>query len=118
MNVRFRRLARRAPPEGLSVQIPARGAGGREPRASLGPVATGLCCALLIALAHRASRSVPAAIAAATQRHPGLQIRATGILGLEPVFLEVLDIRMREALSVLRVRELDALVLAAAHRLG
>ena len=47
-------------------------------------------------------------------RHEGLQIRATSILGLEARFLEVLDVRMREALKAARVRELDALVLAAA----
>ncbi len=69
---------------------------------------------LLLTEAYHAKVDVPAAIAAASERHPGVQIRATGILGLEPVFLEVLDLRMREALSVLRVRELDALVLAAA----
>ena len=56
----------------------------------------------------------PTAIAAATARHEGLQIRATHVLGLEPAFLEVLDRRLREALSDARVRELDALVLAAA----
>ena len=43
-----------------------------------------------------------------------MQIRATSILGLEASFLEVLDVRMREALKAARVRELDALVLAAA----
>ena len=41
-------------------------------------------------------------------------MRATSILGLEACFLEVLDVRMREALRASRVRELDALVLAAA----
>ena len=48
------------------------------------------------------------------RRHAGLQIRITDILGLEPSFLEVLDRRLRDALSQARVRELDALVLAAA----
>ena len=43
-----------------------------------------------------------------------MQIRATPILGLETRFLEVLDLRMREALRSARARELDALVLAAA----
>ena len=47
-------------------------------------------------------------------KHEGLQIRATRVLGLEPAFLEVLDLRLREALKEARVRELDALVLAAA----
>ena len=54
------------------------------------------------------------AVAEATTRHPGLQIRVTSILGLEACFLEVLDERLREALRDSRVRELDALVLAAA----
>ncbi|HWI43536.1 MAG TPA: sirohydrochlorin chelatase [Nocardioides sp.] len=69
---------------------------------------------LLLVEAFHAHVDVPEAIAAATARHPGLQIRATEVLGLEPRFLEVLDERMREALSAARVRELDALVLAAA----
>ena len=43
-----------------------------------------------------------------------MRIHATSILGLEASFLEVLDERLREALAVARVRELDALVLAAA----
>lgn len=69
---------------------------------------------LLLSDAHHARVDVPAAIAAATERHPGLGIRASAILGLEPGFLEVLDLRMRAALRQARVRELDALVLAAA----
>jgi sirohydrochlorin ferrochelatase len=54
------------------------------------------------------------AIATATQRHPGLQVRVAATLGLEPCFLEVLDERLRESLREARCRELDALVLAAA----
>lgn len=69
---------------------------------------------LLLNEAFHAKVDVPEAIAEATTRHPGLQIRATDVLGLEPRFLEVLDERMREALKDARVRELDALVLAAA----
>lgn len=69
---------------------------------------------LLLTEAYHATVDVPEAIAEATQRHPGLQVRATAILGLEARFLEVLDVRMREALKASRVRELDALVLAAA----
>lgn len=69
---------------------------------------------LLLTEAYHAKVDVPEAIAAATARHEGLQIRATSILGLEACFLEVLDLRMREALKDARVRELDALVLAAA----
>jgi sirohydrochlorin ferrochelatase len=69
---------------------------------------------LLLTEAYHAKVDVPSAIADAGARHPGLQIRATSILGLEAQFLEVLDVRMREALSGVRARELDALVLAAA----
>ena len=54
------------------------------------------------------------AVAAAHARHPGVQVRVSAVLGLEACFLEVLDERLREALSHSRVRELDALVLAAA----
>ena len=69
---------------------------------------------LLLSDAYHAKVDVPKAIAAATERHSGLQVRASRILGLEPAFLDVLDRRLREALSSARVRELDALVLAAA----
>lgn len=69
---------------------------------------------LLLSEAYHAKVDVPTAVAEAVDRHPGLQVRATSVLGLEPRFLEVLDLRMREALRANRVRELDALVLAAA----
>jgi sirohydrochlorin ferrochelatase len=69
---------------------------------------------LLLTDAHHAQIDVPAAVARADARHEAMQVRATSILGLEPCFLEVLDVRMREALRTSRVRELDALVLAAA----
>jgi sirohydrochlorin ferrochelatase len=69
---------------------------------------------LLLNDAFHAQVDVPEVVAAASARHPGVLIRASRILGLEPCFLEVLDQRMREALSIARVRELDALVLAAA----
>ena len=69
---------------------------------------------LLLSEAYHAKIDVPSQIAEATARHPGLQIRMTSILGLEPTFLDVLDRRLRDALSAARVRELDALVLAAA----
>ena len=58
--------------------------------------------------------SIEVALAHAAARHPGLQIRLSALLGMEACFLEVLDERLREALSFSRVRELDALVLAAA----
>jgi len=69
---------------------------------------------LLLSEAYHAKVDVPRALTEATERHPNLRIRATDVLGLEPVFLEVLDRRLRSALSDARVRELDALVLAAA----
>ena len=69
---------------------------------------------LLLTEAYHAKVDVPSAVAAAQARHPEVRIRATPILGLEARFLEVLDLRMREALASARARELDALVLAAA----
>jgi sirohydrochlorin ferrochelatase len=69
---------------------------------------------LLLTEAYHAKVDVPSAVAAAAAKHPDLQIRATSILGLEAQFLEVLDERLREVLRSSRVRELDALVLAAA----
>ena len=57
---------------------------------------------------------VPGEVARAKTRHAGLKVSTTDPLGLEPRFLEVLDERMRCALKEARVRELDALVLAAA----
>lgn len=57
---------------------------------------------------------VAAAVAEATGRNEGLQVRVSATLGLEACYLEVLDVRLREALKEARVRELDALVLAAA----
>jgi sirohydrochlorin ferrochelatase len=69
---------------------------------------------LLLTEAYHATVDVPAAIAAAEAKHDNLKVRASSILGLENVFLEVLDRRLRTALKEARVRELDALVLAAA----
>jgi sirohydrochlorin ferrochelatase len=69
---------------------------------------------LLLTEAYHAKVDVPEAITEATDRHDNLRIRATHVLGLEAAFLEVLDRRLRSALSEARVRELDALVLAAA----
>ena len=69
---------------------------------------------LILSEAFGATVDIDQAIAEATTRHPGIAIRCSSILGMEAAFLEVLDIRMREALKECRVRELDALVLAAA----
>ncbi|TYL55734.1 sirohydrochlorin chelatase [Nocardioides sp. BGMRC 2183] len=69
---------------------------------------------LLLVEAFHARVDIPELVTTATARHPGLKIRTTAVLGLESCFLEVLDQRLRTALSDNRVRELDALVLAAA----
>ena len=69
---------------------------------------------LLLSEAYHATEDVPAAIAAAEERHDGIHIRMTRVLGLEPAVFHVLDRRLREALSANRVRELDGLVLAGA----
>ena len=69
---------------------------------------------LLLTEAHHAKVDVPQAVAVAAARHENRKIRTTAVLGLEACFLEVLDLRMRQALKTARVRELDALVLAAA----
>src|SRR3954449_1823123 len=58
---------------------------------------------LLLTEAYHAKVDVPSAVTEATTRHPGVQIRATSILGLEAHFLEVLDLRMREAFKASRV---------------
>jgi sirohydrochlorin ferrochelatase len=69
---------------------------------------------LLLSEAYHAKVDVPSVVAEATARHEGLLVRATSVLGLETAFLDVLDRRLRESLADARVRELDALVLAAA----
>ena len=69
---------------------------------------------LLLTEAYHAKVDVPEAIAAAMARHEGVRIQASRILGMEAAFLEVLDVRLRDALKAARIRELDALVLAAA----
>jgi sirohydrochlorin ferrochelatase len=69
---------------------------------------------LLLSEAYHAKVDVPGVVAEATARHEGLLVRATSVLGLETAFLDVLDRRLRESLADARVRELDALVLAAA----
>jgi sirohydrochlorin ferrochelatase len=56
---------------------------------------------------------LPAALVAAAERHPGLQLHATPVLGLEQRFLQIVDARMRQALRLAHARELDALVLAS-----
>lgn len=69
---------------------------------------------LLLTEAYHAKVDVPAAASAAQNRHPGLQIQVTDVLGIEGTLFNVLDRRLRDALGAARVRELDALVLAGA----
>lgn len=69
---------------------------------------------LLLTEAFHAKVDVPATIEAALERHKGIMIQTTKVLGVESAFFHVLDKRLREALSKNRVRELDALVLAGA----
>lgn len=69
---------------------------------------------LLLSRAYDFQADITSVVAAATAQHPGLRIGATEVLGVEPSFLDILDQRLRTALSQGRVRELDGLVLAAA----
>ncbi|UPK76918.1 sirohydrochlorin chelatase [Nocardioidaceae bacterium SCSIO 66511] len=69
---------------------------------------------LLISDAYHAKVDIPAVIASATTRHPDLRVHATDVLGVEAALFDLLDKRLRTALAEARVRELDALVLAAA----
>ncbi len=55
----------------------------------------------------------PFLLAAASADQPGLRVEVTDVLGTRRGFLGVLDQRLRTALARARVRELDALVLAA-----
>ncbi|MGH3497438.1 MAG: sirohydrochlorin chelatase [Nocardioidaceae bacterium] len=69
---------------------------------------------LLLSEAHHARVDVPAVVAAAQRRHPGLGVTSAPVLGLHPAYMDILDTRLRAALAQARVRELDALVLASA----
>ena len=69
---------------------------------------------LLLTEAYHAKIDVPGAVETAAARHQDILIKATNVLGVESAFFDVLDKRLREVLSKNRVRELDALVLAAA----
>lgn len=69
---------------------------------------------LLLSDAYHATTDVPAIVAAAEDRHYGVRIRFTRVLGLDAAIFHVLDRRLREALTANRVRELDGLVLAGA----
>ena len=70
---------------------------------------------LLLSEAYHAKVDVPEAVAAATARHEGLKIRANRVLGMEAAFLEVLDVRLREALKAARVRDRKSTRLNSSH---
>jgi sirohydrochlorin ferrochelatase len=69
---------------------------------------------LLLTDAFHARVDVPSAVETASRQHPGLHVRATPVLGFDQPMLDLLDVRLRTSLRAARVRELDALVLAAA----
>lgn len=69
---------------------------------------------LLLSEAFGAPAAVSALTAQAAAAHPGLRITAARPIGPEAQLLSNLDSRLREALRVRRVCELDALVFAAA----
>ncbi len=69
---------------------------------------------MLLTTAYHARVDVPEVVHAAAARHPGVAIRVAEVLGTDAPLLTVLDERLRAALRSARVRELDALVLAAA----
>jgi sirohydrochlorin ferrochelatase len=69
---------------------------------------------LLLSSAYHARVDVPEVVQAAAARHPGVAVRAAAVIGPDAALLSILDERLREALRCARVRELDALVLAAA----
>ena len=69
---------------------------------------------LLVAPTDQAELDLLTAVDAAAQANPDVRVRAADLIGADAALLAVLDERLRTALSAARVRELDALVLAAA----
>lgn len=69
---------------------------------------------LLFTDSGKTNADIAEAVKTAEARHDRVSIAITSVLGLEGAFFNVLDRRLREALSQRRVRELDALVLAGA----
>lgn len=69
---------------------------------------------LLLTSAYHARVDVPAEVRSVSNDNPRVAIRVTDVIGTDVSLLTVLDERLREALRSARVRELDALVLAAA----
>lgn len=69
---------------------------------------------LLLTSAFHARVDVPDVVRRVTEQHPDLAVRVADVVGCDAGLLTILDERLREALRSARVRELDALVLAAA----
>ncbi len=69
---------------------------------------------LLVTSAYHARVDVPRVVEEVASRTPGLGVRTADVVGTDTALLAVLDERLRESLRAARVRELDALVLAAA----
>jgi len=69
---------------------------------------------LLLSDAFHAQVAVPAVVAAVQAAHPDLRVLAARPIGPEAALLSVIDRRLRDALRVRRVSELDGLVFAAA----
>ncbi|MBC7595192.1 MAG: CbiX/SirB N-terminal domain-containing protein, partial [Kineosporiaceae bacterium] len=58
---------------------------------------------LLLTEAYHAKIDVPGAVETSAARHKDILIKATNVLGVESAFFDVLDKRLREALSKNRV---------------
>lgn len=69
---------------------------------------------LLVASSDQAELDVLCAVEAASRSHPATEVRASPPIGADVSLLTVLDDRLRTALHTARVRELDAVVIAAA----
>ena len=68
---------------------------------------------LLVTPTEQSELDLLAAVEHASRANPGIRVRAGDAIGADPTLLSVLDERMRTALRLARVRELDAVVLAA-----
>lgn len=69
---------------------------------------------LMVAATDQSQLDVLSAVDKAASSHPSVLVRASEVVGADAALLAVLDERMRTALACARVRELDAVVIAAA----
>lgn len=69
---------------------------------------------LLVTSAFHARVDVPQVVQQVAIARPEVAIRVADVIGTDAALLTILDARLRESLKSARVRELDALVLAAA----